>query len=323
MDLILQHWEANKDNMVEEKWPKGSIYLNYWESKTYMVAVEDRTLKGAGDTLRQKIWEAAKSTIEEWTNVELQPTSLYGIRVYTEGAILSPHVDRLPLVSSCIINVAQDVDEPWPLEVYDREGNAVNVTMEPGDMVLYESGSTLHGRPFPLKGRSYANIFIHFEPTTRPFDDYSNEWMEEQNELLPPYLIPGSEGAEDWLEKHPGGWNKPAPASPVQEFDQPVVHYAAATGDFDKLKKIAEEDSTLLHQKDPNGWLPLHEAVRGGYKDIVELLIEKGAQKDSRTGNRNEGSSPLNMALEFHGEDHPITAYLVAIGAQDIGHGEL
>lgn len=30
-----------------------------------------------------------------------------------------------------------DVDEPWPLEVYDRQGNAVNVTMEPGDMVLY------------------------------------------------------------------------------------------------------------------------------------------------------------------------------------------
>ena len=30
-----------------------------------------------------------------------------------------------------------DVDEPWPLEIYDRQGNAVNVTMEPGDMVLY------------------------------------------------------------------------------------------------------------------------------------------------------------------------------------------
>lgn len=34
------------------------------------------------------------------------------------GAILSPHADRLPLVSSCIINVAQSVTEPWPLEVF-------------------------------------------------------------------------------------------------------------------------------------------------------------------------------------------------------------
>jgi hypothetical protein len=32
-----------------------------------------------------------------------------------------------------------------------------------GDMVLYESHSVIHGRPFPLKGRYYANIFIHFE----------------------------------------------------------------------------------------------------------------------------------------------------------------
>ena len=84
--------------------------------------------------------------------MELTPVSQYGIRVYTEGAILSPHVDRLPLVSSCIVNVAQDVDEPWSLEVYDRQGRAVNVTMEPGDMVLYESGSPIHRYPFPLKG---------------------------------------------------------------------------------------------------------------------------------------------------------------------------
>lgn len=86
--------------------------------------------------MRNKIWDLARPTIEAWTGMKLQPSSLYGIRVYTEGAILAPHVDRLPLVSSCIINVDQDVDEPWILEVYDRNDRAVNVTMEPGDMVL-------------------------------------------------------------------------------------------------------------------------------------------------------------------------------------------
>jgi prolyl 4-hydroxylase len=64
-----------------------------------------------------------------------------------------------------IINVDQDVDEDWPLEVYGHDGKAYNVTMKPGDMVLYESHSIIHGRPFPLKGRFYANIFVHFEPT--------------------------------------------------------------------------------------------------------------------------------------------------------------
>jgi prolyl 4-hydroxylase len=73
-------------------------------------------------------------------------------------------VDRLPLVSSAIINVAQDMDEPWPLEVIGHDGRAVNVTMEPGDMVMYESHSVIHGRPFPLKGRFMANIFIRTLP---------------------------------------------------------------------------------------------------------------------------------------------------------------
>ena len=78
-----------------------------------MVSVEDTKLRGGGFQLKQKIWNAAQTSIQEWTGEELTQCSLYGIRVYKEGAILATHVDRLPLVSSAIINVAQDVDEPW------------------------------------------------------------------------------------------------------------------------------------------------------------------------------------------------------------------
>ena len=110
-----------------------------------MVSVEDTEMEGGGLPLKNAIWDAAQPVIEEWTQMEQRPSSMYGVRVYTEGAVLNPHADRLPLVSSCIVNVAQDVDEDWILEVFDRQGNAVNVTMEPGDMVLYESGSLIHG----------------------------------------------------------------------------------------------------------------------------------------------------------------------------------
>ena len=51
------------------------------------------------------------------------------------------------------------------LAVIWHYGKMSNVTMEPGDMVLYESYSVIHGRHFPLKRRYYAHIFIHFEPT--------------------------------------------------------------------------------------------------------------------------------------------------------------
>mmetsp|Transcript_56166 Transcript_56166/g.67385 ORF Transcript_56166/g.67385 Transcript_56166/m.67385 type:complete len:136 (-) Transcript_56166:129-536(-) len=102
--------------------------------------------------------------------LELEQYMLYGIRVYGEGNILTPHVDDLPRVASAIINVDQDVDEDWPLEVIGHDGIAYNITMQPGDLVLYESHSTYHARPFELKGRYYANIFIHFYPTGNALD---------------------------------------------------------------------------------------------------------------------------------------------------------
>jgi len=69
---------------------------------------------------------------------------------------LTPYVDRKSLVSSVIINVDQDVDEPWPLEVYGRDGKAVNITMEPGELILYESHTLIHGRPFAFNGSYFA-----------------------------------------------------------------------------------------------------------------------------------------------------------------------
>ena len=225
--LIKQFWDANKDKAKTENWGVGNTYTNNWASPTKMVSVEDTTLRGGGRMLKQKIWDAARTVIQEWTGEELTECSLYGVRVYYEGAVLATHVDRLPLVSSAIINVAQDLDEPWPLEVYSHDGKAHNVTMEPGDMVLYESHSVLHGRPFPLKGRFYANIFIHFEPVghslrhnakTDAGEDVHEKYRdalkrgvggheidEGLDDGLPPYIIPGTPEENHWRRAHPSG----------------------------------------------------------------------------------------------------------------------
>lgn len=109
------------------------------------------------------------------------------------------------MVTSAIINVDQDVDEPWPLEVYGHDGKATNVTMEPGDMVLYESHSVIHGRPFPLRGKFYANIFVHFEPI-EPLDPDTTPNTYDPEADLPPYLIPGSKWAQTWRHSNPEGY---------------------------------------------------------------------------------------------------------------------
>jgi len=186
-----------KETESAEAWNRGNVYTNNWAAPTYMVSVEDKTLKGGGSGLKKKIWDLAQSTMEEWTGESLTGTSLYGIRVYKEGAVLSPHVDRLPLVSSAIVNVAQDVDEDWPIEVIGHDGRAHNITMKPGDMVLYESHSVIHGRPYPLKGRFYANVFIHFEPRGH------TERHEAGEDNLPSYIIKGTPGEAIWRRSNP------------------------------------------------------------------------------------------------------------------------
>lgn len=112
---ILKFWNDNNGhgNEQPEMWDEGNTYTNHWEAPTFMLNIDDDRFQGGGEKLQQLIWDGAKSTLEKWTKQQLQPCSLYGVRKYTEGAVLAPHVDRLPLVTSAIINVAQDLDEPW------------------------------------------------------------------------------------------------------------------------------------------------------------------------------------------------------------------
>ena len=252
--ILSDFYETNRANKVLEDWDFGNIFTNHWESPTYMVNVEDTKTVGGGAALKKAVWDAAIDGIAEWTGgvAKLRPVSLYGIREYTEGSILSPHVDRVPLVSSGIVNVAQDVDEPWPLEVYDRNGHAVNITMEPGDMILYESHSLIHGRPFPLRGRSYANIFIHFEPYDGWDAARDKTNLGDSNGDLPPYILPGSPDEEYFRYENPNGWFKD-----FAEGDEPPVNRYAMDRDIEGLKKAAAMDLRLLWFEDENGWTPV------------------------------------------------------------------
>ncbi len=172
--LLQDVWHQHQQSQVVELWEQGNTYLNHWQSPTHIVDVT-RILSQAQQL---DVVKALQSVLEAWTQQTLLLTSMYGIRVYGSDAILSPHVDRLPLVSSAIINVAQDIDEPWVLELIGHDGKATNVTMQPWDMVLYESHSIIHGRPFPLKGKYYANLFIHFEPLGHSFRHMQNAPLE-------------------------------------------------------------------------------------------------------------------------------------------------
>lgn len=334
-NLVKSFWDANKHKASEEKWGIGNTYTNNWVVPTKMVSVENSALRGGGSLLKQKIWDAARDTIMEWTGQELTECSLYGIRTYYEGSVLASHVDRLPLVSSAIINVDQDVDEPWPLEVIGHDGRAVNITMEPGDMVLYESHSVIHGRPFPLKGNYFSNIFVHFEPighTLRHHDhetdageDVDQKYKDAiqkgsgghetgDNEGLPAYVIKGTPEEAHWRATHPNGQRS---QKKVFTTGSTPAHLAAQGGDLDKLKKELETKKELVTAKDSNGWQPLHEGARGGHLEVVRYLVDNGADINAKTG--ADGGTALYYAKKKFDEEHPVVAFLESLGAIEDG----
>lgn len=150
--LIREFFDRNRHDASIE-WADVTTFHNNWEVPTRMVRVDNETLVGGGQALYATIADAVRPLVEEWIGMRLAVTSVYGVRIYGNQSILAPHVDRLPLVSSIIMNIDQDVDEDWPLEVYDHFGRGHNVTMQPGDIVFYESATIIHGRPFPLQGK--------------------------------------------------------------------------------------------------------------------------------------------------------------------------
>ena len=179
MKQLQDFWENNEGEEKIEQWPAGNTYVNHWEAPTYMLPLGNQKLKGGGNELTKGLLDAVQPTLEAWTGQSLVFTSLYGIRVYKEGAVLSPHIDRLPLVTSAIINVAQDVEEPWVLEVIGHDGKATNVTLEPGDMVLYESHSVIHGK------QSTCIRQLPFCKCTRPANTIVVEMRFKQDDLFP------------------------------------------------------------------------------------------------------------------------------------------
>lgn len=149
--------ENYNTSMTNEEYDGGPLY-NQRTIPTYHTPLPHR--------LQNDIFMELKDLMEVWAGgMKLKGTSCYGVRTYSPGSYLHLHVDTAQThVISGIVNVAQEVSKPWPLEILDHKGKLHEVNMDPGDLLFYESAKLLHGRPQPLEGQFYANIFVHYVP---------------------------------------------------------------------------------------------------------------------------------------------------------------
>ena len=153
-------YEKNQDKRLSEGlWDNMEPSINTDSVQTTMIPLTDHEREVGGGALHD--------VMEDWCRCKLEQTAFYGIREYYHGNVLRMHVDNVEthIISSILlIHKDHDVEENWPLEVIDFTGVRREITLEAGEMLLYESGTVVHGRPFPYKGRIFANCFLHYKP---------------------------------------------------------------------------------------------------------------------------------------------------------------
>jgi Ankyrin repeats (3 copies) len=278
---------------------------------------------------------------------------------------------RVPLVISAIINVAQQVKEDWILELIGHDGVAVNITLRPGEMILYEGHSIIHGRPYPLNGHYNADCLFHFEPigysnkhfdmdhtvrhqnvatktTEEKFQEAFAKLSLERKSLstesissppdtvpksqmkLPHYIIEGTIEAQRWRQQFEFRRVILRIEEEIDEKVFPLVmhkatsktlgatsaHVLAAKNDIARLREVAKTDPKSLDTPDSNGWLPLHEAARGGSTEVVKFLVEEVGIRDinART-NDGKGGNALWWAEYGLSADHEVVKVLKRNGA--------
>src|SRR2546423_3697903 len=98
---------------------------------------------------------------------------------------------------------------------------------------------------------------------------------------------------------------------------EPNIFEAAATGRVDRLRRLLDNNPTLIKAYSPDGWTALH--LNFGNLEVVKLLLDSGA--DINAVSKNEfTATPLQGAAAFQKLD--LAAILIKRGANVNCHGE-
>jgi len=70
--------------------------------------------------------------------------------------------------------------------------------------------------------------------------------------------------------------------------------------DQTEIADLLRKHGGMMAQELRSGMSPLHAAAGKGLKEVVELLIDKGANVNARKSGKYKGETPLDIAIEFN-----------------------
>ena len=140
------------------------------------------------ELLTEKTPEVSRA-IEE----HVLPTYTYA-RIYKNGAILKPHMDRDACEISLTVHL--DGDMGWPIFVQTPDGSDVEVILEPGDALVYLGCEALHWRE-EFNGNYYGQAFLHYVRSRGP---RAYAFFDNDKDSVTPRTQIDEEKKVDWKE---------------------------------------------------------------------------------------------------------------------------
>jgi predicted 2-oxoglutarate/Fe(II)-dependent dioxygenase YbiX/alkylated DNA repair dioxygenase AlkB len=122
-----------------------------------------------GDPAFDEILADFAKPIGDNIDKELIPTYTYA-RIYRPGEVLKKHKDRPSCEISATITLGYEAKFNWP--IYFDENKEVSVTLEPGDLAVYNGCEVCHWRK-PFKGKWHVQLFLHYVDANGPYKDHA------------------------------------------------------------------------------------------------------------------------------------------------------
>jgi hypothetical protein len=107
-----------------------------------------------------KLQKKLTPLIEESIQIPLISVFCYH-RIYRTGAVLRMHKDSQRAEISATMNLGQK-GEPWDLWLVDYDENAQNITLYPGDALIYYGNRLHHWRGKLVNSDFVSQIMFHF-----------------------------------------------------------------------------------------------------------------------------------------------------------------